>query len=651
MNIKILDSWLREYLKTSAKPEKIAEALSLTSVSVERIEKYGNDYIYNIEVTTNRPDLMSVVGLAREASVSLPRFGVKATFNPIKIEKPKDKITETLPINIQNDPSLVNRICAVVMEVNIKNSPKYIKERLETAGIRSINNLIDVSNYVMREVGHPTHVFDYDRLTTYALKIRPSQKGEKIITLDKKEHILQGEDIVADNGKDEIVDLLGVMGTDNSVVTDKTKRILFFIDNNEPSHIRETSMSLSIRTEAATLNEKGVDPELSMTALLRGIQLYQKIADGKMASEIIDIYPNKVKITPVSVDLSKIEKVIGVNISVKETVEMLQGLGFKVVIEKDKLKVEPPTWRAKDIQIKEDIIEEIARLHGYHLLPSILPPLTSVEPYHMEKSEFYWEKRVKDALKYFGFTEVYTYSMVSENLFEGPINDAVALANPLTEDMAYLRRTLVPSLLQAMRENKNREDLKIFEIANVYEKVDNNLPKETLKFAGVFKRNNVSFLEVKGLIEQLFNDIGIKNYNFKKRENEEEGAGIYIGKEFMGEIEILDNNLIDFELDFEIILKYVSLKKVYKPIPKFPPIIEDIRLSLNPKVTYEEITSLIKETSKLVVDVSLLDVYEGKKTFRITYQHPDKNLTTEEVAKIREKIITVLEKELDVKIS
>lgn len=655
MNIKILDSWLREYLKTSSKPEKIAEILSLTSVSVERLEKYmsssRNDYIYNIEVTTNRPDLMSVIGLARETAVSLPKFGIKAIFNPLKTKKPQDKITKNLPINIQNDASLVNRICAVVMEVEIKESPKYIKDRLETSGIRSINNLIDVTNYVMREVGHPAHVFDYDRLTTHTLKIRPSYKGEKIVALDKKEHILNGGDIVADNGKGEIVDLLGVMGTDNSAVANDTKRILFFIDNNEPAHIRETSMSLAIRTEAATLNEKGVDPELAIAALLRGIQLYQEIANGKIVSDIIDIYPNKVITSPIIINQTKIDKIIGVGIPVKQSVEMLQGLGFKVSVQNEKLKVEPPTWRAKDIIIEEDIIEEIARIYGYHLLPSVLPPLTSVEVYRMDKSGFYWEKRVKDALKYFGFTEVYTYSLVSEDLFEGPTEEAVTLANPLTEDMVYLRRTLVPSLLQAARENKNREDLKIFEIANVYEKMPDTLPKETLGIAGVFKKTNASFFEVKGIIEQLFNDLGIKDYSFSRRENEEAGAAAYIKKEYVGEIEILEENLIDFELNLKKMLNYVSLKKVYKPIPKFPPIIEDIRIGVNPKVTYKEITSLIKSTSKLVAAVSLLDVYEDKKTFRITYQHPEKNLTTEEVAKIRAKIFKALEKELDVEIS
>src|SRR3990167_3479723 len=348
MNIKILDSWLREYLKTKAGAKTIADLLSLTSVSVERLEKYGkNDLTYDIEVTTNRPDLMSVVGLAREAAAVLQQFGNQAEFIPPQISKPQ-KVKEKLVINIKNNPKLVGRITTIIMSVDLKQSPQYIKDRLETGSIRSINNVIDVTNYVMREIGHPAHVFDYDRLTTKALIIRESKKGESIVTLDNKEHILGGGDIVADDGFGKIIDLLSVMGTQNSVVTDKTKRILFFIDNCDQDRIRKTSMSLNIRSEAAVLNEKVVDPEMAMDAMLRGIELFQEIANGKLLSDILDLYPNK----PSSKHIE---------ISPKENI----------------LRITTPSWRNKDIEIPEDIIEEIARIYGYHKLPSVLPPLNS----------------------------------------------------------------------------------------------------------------------------------------------------------------------------------------------------------------------------------------------------------------------------------
>ncbi len=202
MDIKILDSHVREFLKTNASAKEIAEKLTLTSLSVEKVEKWKEDYIYHAEVMTNRPDLASVVGFAREASAVLPQHGIQANFVAPTIEEAND-VKESAIITIENDDTLIHRICAVVMEVSIGESPEYIKKRLEAADIRSLNNVIDITNYVMRTIGHPTHVFDYDRLPNHAIHIRESKKGEQIITLDHKTHTLPGGDIVADNGMEK----------------------------------------------------------------------------------------------------------------------------------------------------------------------------------------------------------------------------------------------------------------------------------------------------------------------------------------------------------------------------------------------------------------------------------------------------------------
>src|SRR3989344_5570725 len=272
MNIKILDSWLREFVDTRAKPKDLAEMLSLTSVSIEKIEEVAKDFNYDIEVTTNRPDLMSVTGIAKEAAAVLPEFGILARYNPLKLNKPIPA-TKKEPISITSDPKLVNRILAVVMEVDLKPSPLLIRNRLEATDIRSLNNIVDVTNYVMRTIGHPAHVFDYDRIEDSKLLIRESKKGETIVTLDGKTHVLFGGDIVAEDGSGKIVDLLGIMGLENSVVGDNTKRILYFLDNNDPHRIRKTSMEQEIRTDAAQLNEKGLDPELMHDAFIYGIQI------------------------------------------------------------------------------------------------------------------------------------------------------------------------------------------------------------------------------------------------------------------------------------------------------------------------------------------------------------------------------------------
>lgn len=641
MNIKILDSWLREHVTTKATPKQIAEKLSLSSVSVERIEKFGSDFVYDIEITTNRPDLMSLVGLARETATVLSENGIHATFVSPKLTQPKIVKTDT-SITIKNDPKLVNRVMAVIMEVNVKPSPKEIKDRLESSDIRSLNSLIDVTNYVMRVIGHPTHVFDFDRLNTKTLKIREAKKNEEVVTLDKKTHVLQGGDIVAENDKGEIVDLLGVMGLENSVVTDKTKRILFFIDNNDPVRMRKTSMSLGIRSEAAVINEKGIDPELAEDAMLYGISMFEKIADGKAISEIIDIYPNKPKIKSVTVSEEKIQSVIGVDITLKKSAEILTSLGFEVKTENSRLTAKPPSFRVNEIEIPEDLIEEIARIYGYHNIPNSIPPLESETISTQQSDQFYWENKVKDALMYWGFTEVYTYPMVSEELFEGDLDTAVTIQNPLGEDMVYMRRTLVPSLLQVIRKNKNYDKVKIFEIANVYLKRENNLPNEFMKLAAIIKKPKVNFYEAKGIIEQLLFILGIKDLEFKEFAQGGDGASVYLKNEYVGDIEILDDQTIDFELNLELILKNATHHKTYKPLSKYPPSVEDLAIVAPTNVLTGEIMNLIKKQSDLIREVNLLDKYQDTRTFHIVYQSYQKNLTSEEVGDIREKILKAL---------
>ncbi len=232
--------------------------------------------------------------------------------------------------------------------------------------------------------------------------------------------------------------------------------------------------------------------------------------------------------------------------------------------------------------------------------------------------------------------------MVSESLYEGPLENAVTIQNPLSEDTVYMRCTLVPSLLQVVAKNKSYDSIKIFEIANTYEKRRNDLPDERLKLAGIIKKSKASFYEVKGVIEQLLSDLGIKNLTFKNLERGGDGASVFVDKDYLGDIEVLDNHTINFELEFNIILKYATLKKVYKPSSKYPPIVEDLAINAVANVPTGDIVDLIKKQSSLITEVSLLDKYQQTRTFHIVYQSFQKNLTNEEVGGIRKKILKSL---------
>jgi phenylalanyl-tRNA synthetase beta chain len=654
MNIKILDSWLREYLKTPATPKQIAEKLSLTSVSVERIENFKNDFVYDIEVTTNRADLMSVIGIAQEAATILPQSGIAATFVKPKFQLPHVNLKKDLQLTLTFDEKLVNRILAVIIEITIKESPQYVKDRLEASGIRSLNNVIDITNYVMREVGHPTHVFDYDRLENHTLNIRESKKNEKIKTLDEKEYTLTGGDIVADNGKGEIVDLISIMGTANSIVKNTTKRILLFIDNVEPTHLRKTSMELGIRTEAVILNEKGINPETASDALARGIELFQLLAGGKIISEIYDIYPKKPKETIITLSKEKINSVIGVVVPVQKSIDILTSLGFEVKSQGETFIVTVPAYKTgEDMQIPEDLIEEIARVYGYENIPDTLAPTATATYLHLGGNEFYWEDRIKDALKYWGFTEVYTYPMVSALLYEGSVASAIKIQNPLGDDMVYMRNTLTPSLIEVIEKNKNYENIKIFEVGNIYKKRNNELPEETLTLAGVFKdkkRIDEIFKEVKLVVVDLFEDLGIFDFTLQTQDD-----GIYLYLEtkknvWLGKIKIVNDNTIAFEVNLKILLQHATLKKAFKPISKYPPLVEDLALIAGTNVQTGDLIDEIKKQSNLIREVTLLDKYQETRTFHIIYQSNDKNLSDKEVGEIREKILKVLRDKFNAKL-
>ena len=357
MNIKITHNWLKEYLETDTNPEEIQKYLSLCGPSVERFEKRGNDYIYDIEVTSNRIDTASVYGIAREAAAILPRFNIKARLKPFQLTEPK-KINNPLPLSINDSSHLCKRILAIVIDnVQVAPSPHYIRDRLHAANIRSLNNLVDITNYVMTEIGYPTHVFDYDRIHTQKFILRYAKQNEEIITLDKKKYHLNEEDIIIDDGTGRVIDLPGIMGTDNSVVTSKTKRVIFFMESNNPQAIRKSSLRYGIRTVAATINEKSPDPETAKLALLRGIDLFQKIAKGTVASNIIDLYPALQKIHTIDLSHEFINERIGVELRKDSIDQILKNLQFTIEYKTETIfSVTPPSYRALDITIPEDIV-------------------------------------------------------------------------------------------------------------------------------------------------------------------------------------------------------------------------------------------------------------------------------------------------------
>ncbi|HCR35746.1 phenylalanine--tRNA ligase subunit beta [Candidatus Woesebacteria bacterium GWC2_33_12] len=646
MDILIPDSWLRRFLDTKVKPDEIAKYLSLCGPSIERIKKTKDeDYIYSVEITTNRVDCASVLGIAREASAILPRFGISAKLK-IKKEEIKNKYDFKNKVKYLDaivDSKLCPRFTAVLIKnVKLKDSPEKIKNMLLKVGVRPINNLVDVSNYIMHELGQPVHTFDYDKIVGSKMILRESRVNELVTTLDGKKFKLDGGDIVIEDGSGKLIDLCGIMGGENSAIDSSTKNVLLFVQNYNKHVIRKTSMKLDLRTEAAVLFEKGLDSENIKPAILLAIDLIEKLSGGKTEKEVLDIYPKSYKTKMIKVDKLRIDKIIGIEISTKDISKYLKTLGFEVYLQGETLQVTVPSWRADDIDIQEDIAEEIARIYGYHNLPCIL--MGGELPKPQSTNNFKVELDVKQILKSLGGFEIYNLSLVEKGQLK--------LSNPLGPDSGYLRDNLKDSLIQNIKDNPQEKNyIHIFEMANVYLARKNDLPEEILTLAGIIK--NGDYRKSKGIVQTLLKELLI-DYTEKL----EDGKGyfpnqrleIYSDKERIGEYGNLENNLFTYEFDMQKLINCKKTNTKFKEAFKYPPQVEDLTLVIPEKTYVGEVMKFISDFDIRISNLELIDIYQNNYTFNIEYQDENKTLTDKEVKEIRNKILSELKSKFGITI-
>lgn len=680
MNIRVPVSWLREYLKTDVAAKTIAGYLTTSGPLVERIEKDGEDLIFDIEVTTNRPDAFSIYGLAREAQAILVSNGKKSALLPPKGlgTNLRPDTSSQLPIDVViRDKNLCPRFTAIVIDnVNIKPSPAIIRNRLEKSAVRAINNIVDIANYIMLELGQPMHTFDYDKIKGSKMVLRESTEGERIKTIDGQLRILPKGTIVIED-TERLIDLCGIMGGENSAVSPRTKRVLMFVQSYNPTKIRKTTKALAFRTAAAARFEKGIDLEGILPALSRSIYLAKQATGAKIASELVDIYPNPQKPQPITLSIEKLNNYLGIKIPTQKAQSILISLGFKIASSTQIITATPPSWRTQDMEIEEDLIEEIARIYGYHKLPSKLPEGQTPQA---EESNLTAVIELKKALKYQGLTEVLTYSIISKkflNLSGVDGKDAIELLNPLTEEWQFMRPTLLVSLTDIIAKNQNqRPEIRIFEIAKTYIRSDltresarsdlsnTELPKQDLMLS--IALSGASFYNIKGLVENVF-EVLQREPEFEKLDSlslfdKSQSAQIKIGEKVVGALGILNQSISDYfgtkplaacEINLTTCYQLPTTHHTYEPLPKYPPVIEDISAIFDQKTTIAEITSSVKKLGDpLVNQVEIIDIYRSPKlgknkksiTLRLTYQKPTETPTQEEVTRFKNIIIRELER-------
>jgi len=653
MNILVPDVWLRKYLTTKASPLQLKEYLSLCGPSIERIYGKGKETVYDIEITGNRPDGMSVMGVAREAATILPRFGIPATLtgDPYKEKVKFPTVKQSLPLTLTTDAKLNPRWCSVIFDnVNVSESPPWLRRELELAGMRSLNTVVDITNYLMRAYGQPAHVFDYDLIESHQMTLRASKKGEKLVTLDGKSHTLPGDDIVIEDGSGKLIDLCGIMGGENSSVTTATKRVMLFLQTYSPSHIRKTSMALGHRTEAAGLFEKGIDTELVGPVLLQGIAMMTSLTGARLASKVTDLYPAPPVKEQVSVSRKKINSYIGL-IPDKEIKEILTSLGFTVTLSQESVSVRVPSYR-RDVTIDVDIIEEIARVHGYHTIPSKLPE--HAPPMSMPDPQLALEEQIKIRLRDWGYTETYTYSMLSEeqmDVFHLDKTKAYTIANPLSTEWVYMRPSLWPSMLATVKTNLERvKDGKFFELSMSYLWRQGDLPAETPML--IVALTGDKFFEAKGLAEALFDLYGITQPEYDSSGShdwlDETCSLHFVGLGAVGLVNAsirkalsINTPVTVLELNLLAFAARAKGGKTYLPVPKYPSIIEDLSFVVPPRFEIGPLLTALKKAHPLVAQARLLDTHKDTRTIHVEYQDPAKNLTGEDIVPIRKKLIAL----------
>lgn len=627
-----------------------------------------DDTILDLELTPNRGDCLSMVGVAREVAALL---GERLSLPDTSAVGSGLEIEGMARVDIV-DPGLCSRYVArLFRNIKIGPSPAWMQDRLRAAGIRPISNLVDITNYVMIELGQPLHAFDYDTLKDGHIIVRRAEKGEKMVTLDGSERNLS-EDmlVIADPGGP--VAVAGVMGGLATEVTEKTVNVLLESAHFNPVSIRRTARSLGMRSEASSRFEKGVDPVACLRAADRAARLLLELGAGEVAPGAVDSYP--VRSVPKTVVLKpgRVEHVLGVEVPGQEIVSILRSLEFTVNDSGGELLVTVPSHR-QDVFLEEDLIEEIARMHGYNRIPYTLPAGSGTIGARTPRQSL--EVGVKDTMTSLGFYETVTYSFTAPSTLDraglppdSPLRNVLRLQNPLSEEQSIMRTLLLPGLLEVLQRNASRRttDLALFETGRIFlPSGDGQLPLEKQVLAAAAMGSAPSgwnragqphdFYYMKGVLEALLDRLGLRGYSFAKESGHSlfhpgKAARVTVGEAVIGVLgeihpDVLENyslpqSVSAMEVDFEVLAELSGRPRKYRPLPKFPGIERDLSLVVKKEIPAQDITRTIRKSGgQYLQEVRLFDIYHGGQVpagcqsmaFSLKFQAEDRTLTDQEV--------------------
>ncbi len=630
-----------------------------------------NDDSVEFEITSNRPDCLSVTGLAREAS---------ATFNvPLNIPTPSFKgvdgdINDMLKVDIKNTEKCMRYCAGIVKNVKIEPSPRWMRERLRASGVRPINNFVDITNYVMLEYGQPMHAFDLRYVEGAEINVRNAVNGEKITTLDGVERELTDDILVIADCKKPVA-VAGVMGGEYSGIMDDTTTVVFESAYFEPVQVRRTAKKLGMRSDASARYEKGVDPLISMVCLSRAFELVEQLGAGEVVRTVIDKDYTDKNLKTVDFSAEWINNFLGTDISEQDMIGYLTKLGFKV----ENGKVISPSFRI-DIEYKADIAEEVARIYGYDNIPSTAFRGVAEAEYTPEQK---FTRKIENGMVALGCYEIATFSFVSPKYFDkiklpadSTLRNVEKITNPLGEDTSVMRTTTIPSMLEILSKNYNNrnESARLFEVGKEYLPTEpDKLPNEPQRLTIGMYGADADFYELKGIVSSLVSSLGICDCDYVRASDSDafdEVCAFHPGRSaviisegkaigILGEIhpEVTDNYGIGVKtyvakLNVPEMLEIAKTEISYKPLPKFPATTRDLSLLCDDELPAGDIEKTIKKAAgKLLEKVTLFDVYKGKQiadgkksiSYSISMRSHDGTLTDEQADGVMKKVLKALE--------
>lgn len=646
--------------------------------------------VVDFEITPNRPDCLAMVGMAREASATFKKpFTYPDT--DIKDENGKGETKDYVSVDIKNPESCKRYVARIVTDVKVEQSPWWLQKRLMYAGMRPINNIVDITNFVMLEYGQPIHAFDINQVKGGRIIVENAAEGEKFVTLDNNERTLT-KDMLLIKDEERGIAIAGVMGGLNSEIEEDTTTIIVESANFSGDSVRATSKKLGLRTEASSRFEKGIDPNLCEAAADRVCRLIELIGAGKVCRGSVDNYPNPETAKTIDIRVDRINHVLGIDITREDMVSMLESLEIKVEGSGNVMTVTPPTVR-QDLLEEEDYIEEVARLYGYDKLPVTLPKGNCEAGISDERA---LRDLTRNSLCGMGLNEIQTYSFVSPKGVDNVRIDEdswerafVKLINPLGEENSVMRTILTPNMMEVLARNysRNIDKVKAFEIGNTFMANmlnEDELPDEQYSLCIGMYGKNEDFFSLKGIVEELLKVLGIKGAVFEAeseygvyhpgrcariavpsgRQGAEDADILYDELGIMGEIhpDVAENYGMDgvriycCELMFDAIMRHADTEIVYTPLPKYPSTSRDIALLVDEDMAVGKIEEVIRKHGKKILEnVKLFDVYRGKQVeegkksvaFTLTYRDKDKTLTDDEVAAVHNDVLNALKDKLN----